>query len=161
MEQAGFLGEIANRELKSHFGAYLVTTAKRHPRLYIGTGSIAMLRLLGDERDTAVLEQWQKRPSLAGMSQIPAQVLVLQLATWFVLGLAYLAAFAGFVELLRRKAWLPLMLNVLPLLYFAAAVGPMTYTRYRMPMAPFFSMLAAYGIFWFWGSKFHIKYRPS
>ena len=153
VDQANLLGQIASRELKANFGSYFKTVAKRHPRLYLGTGSVALLRLLGDDADTAALEQWQSHPSLAGARDIPAKVIVLQLAAWGILCLAYLAALAGTVALLRRKDWLPLAVNVLPLLYFAAAVGPMTYTRYRMPMAPFFAMLASYGVLWVWEAR--------
>ena len=150
------LGAIASQQIRSHWQSYLVMTLKHHPRLYLGTGSLALLRLVGDQAGVAQMEVWQSHPSLHGANQLPLSLLVLQVASWLVLALAYLAAAAGVVALLVSRQWLPLLLTLLTLGYFAAVIGPLTITRYRLPMAPFFALLAAYGI-----QAVFFKLRPS
>jgi len=146
VEEARMKGTIAKREIFSHPRAYLLTNLKRHPRLYAGTGALALLRLLGNAPGVAALETWQAHPSLSTAHLLPRPVLFLQLASWVFLSAVYLGAAVGALFLLHQRRWLWLAFTVLPLAYFAAIIGPVVYTRYRLPMDPFFALLTAYCI---------------
>ena len=144
--QSQILGAIASREIKAHWPSYLLMTMKRHPRLYIGTGALALVRLLGDSAGVEALEAWQNHPSINGGGQLPLPLLLLQTTSWLILLAAYVSSVAGVIVLIRSREWQPLALTLLTLSYFAIVIGPVAITRYRLPMAPFFSLLAAYGI---------------
>jgi hypothetical protein len=89
----GLLSTFARRELLTHWKQYTVTTFKRHPRLYAGTGAIATLRLFGDAEGVAALEKaiadrraWRK---------VPLRALVLRIGYWLFLVFAYTSAVVG------------------------------------------------------------------
>jgi len=146
VEEARIKGTVAKHEILTHPRAYLLTNLKRHPRLYAGTGALALLRLLGDAPGVAALDTWQAHPSFSTAHLLPSPILFLQLASWIFLGAVYLGAAFGALFLLHRRRWLWLALTVLPLAYFAAVIGPVVYTRYRLPMDPFLALLTAYCI---------------
>jgi hypothetical protein len=144
MVRASVLGALAVREVLSHPGQYIASVLKRHPRLYAGTGSIATLRLLGDTRSAVSMEG-----ALAGQlpwREVPARAIALQIGSWALALAAYLAAAVGTVRLCRRGDWLPLIVVLSTVVYFAVLIGPVTSTRYRIPMAPALAVLAACGV---------------
>ena len=144
MIRAELLGAVARKEILRNFSRYVVTTLKRHPKLYAGTGAIATLRLSGDTDGALAVES-----ALAGhltWRRVPLRALILQAGSWLVLGLGYACAAVGLVGLGWRRNWTALGVLLLVLLYFAVLIGPVTSTRYRFAMSPALSVAAAIGI---------------
>ena len=56
MKRSQLQGEYAKRQILAHLPAYVTYTIKRHPRLYAGTGAVALLRYLGLERTCDALD---------------------------------------------------------------------------------------------------------
>lgn len=144
MTEAVALGGVAKREILRNLPNYAAMTIKRHPRLYVGTGTIALLRLLGDGEGIQALES-----ALADRSrwkQVPVRVLMLQGASWLALLCGYGAAVMGVAVLAGKRHFAPLAFLLGVLLYFAVVIGPVVHTRYRLAMVPFLSVLG--GVAW-------------
>ena len=124
---------------------YLAMTARRHPRLYLGTAAVASLRLLGSPAGQEAYDQLHgkgKYPSLNSLKGLPLPVLLAHgLGTAALIG-AYTLAAAGLAILARRRHWLPLLILAGALAYFAAVIGPVVSTRYRLAMDPFLATAA-------------------
>jgi hypothetical protein len=151
MVRAGLIGAVAKKEIMANFRHYVITMLKRHPRLYLGTGSIATLRLFGDAESVVVLERaladrhaWRK---------VPLRALLLQIGSWLLLVVAYTSAVVGMMRLAWLREWNALAVILLALVYFAVLIGPVTSTRYRVVMLPGLSVAAAIGLSWGLGGK--------
>jgi hypothetical protein len=141
MLRAQMLGAVAERQIASHPGRYILSVLKRHPRLYVGTGSVATLRLLGDAPGVLAMEN-----ALAGRGSwrsVPTRGMILQAVSWLLLLCAYGAAAVGMARLCARGDGLSVAVVLSTLLYFAAVIGPVTSTRYRVLMAPALAVSAA------------------
>jgi hypothetical protein len=138
MAESEFLKKFAIHQIENHPFTYAKTFAKRHPRLYVGTGSVALFYLLGvGNGDLSIT-----KPNAAGVSAF----LAVQIFSWAVLLTVYVFALWGLVKLAQRRNWFACAVVVANLMYFAVLVGPVTSTRYRLPMIPFFAIAAGAAI---------------
>jgi len=119
--------------------AYAWTVVKRYPNLYGGTGALDLIDMLsraprtqGARLDQTYANHPARRP--------------LRIFLSVLLCLMYMLIVVGTVVMIRARLWRPLLLAVIPILYFSLIYGPVTASRYRLTMAPFFAILAAYGI---------------
>jgi hypothetical protein len=144
MVHADLIGMIAKREMLANLRHYVATTVKRHPRLYLGTGSIATLRLFGDAEGALAMENAIADRRVWG--KVPLRALILQIGSWVLLAVAYTFAVVGIMRLAWRRDWTTLGVILLALLYFAVLIGPVTSTRYRVVMLPALSVAAAIGL---------------
>jgi hypothetical protein len=117
--------------------AYARTVVTRHPRMYQGTAALELLDML------STVPHAQGDP-LAPVYAEHRALKPLQVAFAALLCLLYISTIWGAVVLIRRRMWRPLLLAVVPILYFAAIYGPVTSSRYRAVMTPFFAVVAAY-----------------
>lgn len=169
MKQSQLLGKYAKSRIMEHFAEYCIFTAKRHPRLYAGTGTVAMLRYLGLERICDALDaMWGSNNARGFTPGYDVQYAFwekaigggLQVASWIVLIIGYVLVAIGIVKGLRFAVALNGKMNadrlmvvlcpILSLVLLAGVIGPITATRYRFIMIPFFAMLAGYSML---GSK--------
>lgn len=138
------LERVAKREILANMPQYIVTLAKRHWRLYLGTGTPQLLSLLGDQKSFKALSEFGSHPTMQTLKQVPFYSLVLQCVMWLILFAAYLFAALGVYAAIRNRDWLTLGFVFLTLGYFALIIGPVVQTRYRLCMAPYLSVLAGY-----------------
>jgi 4-amino-4-deoxy-L-arabinose transferase-like glycosyltransferase len=148
------LGSLAKEEILSNFTAYLETTLKRHPRLYIGTGTPALFALLGDNSAAAELKQFVSKDK--NFYELSRRVQLVQSISWIVLAILYLASLFGVTCLVINKKWVQLLLLLGICCIFMAIIGPVTYTRYRFVLLPTLSILAAYGF-----SNFFYRHKQT
>ena len=139
------LGAAAKAGIKENWQDYLVTTLKRHPRLYIGTANIAFLNLLGCPTGSVAYNQVESEGVYPPVRGLPATVLIAQIGEWLVLLLIYTFTGIGLLTLLQRKDWLMLIFLGGGFAYFALLIGPVVHTRYRFTMSLFFAIAAAIG----------------
>jgi len=157
-------GEYAKKQLSTHLTEYALYTLKTHPRLYAGTGTVAMFRYLGMDRICDCLDSMWNSGNARGFvatHERPYTFLektlaaVVQIISWIVLLMGYVLVLTGIWRGLKctirnsdkkLEPWLVYLCPILCLLLLALVIGPITATRYRFIMIPFFSMLAARAI---------------
>lgn len=154
--RAKAVGVFAKKELLKNLPQYLMITLKRHPRLYIGTGTIQFLTLMGDYDGTIALQGWINHPTPSSFMRLPKRVIAIQTGSWFILGIFYILTVFGLLILLKNRKFLPVMILGFVLTYFVILIGPLTHTRYRLPIDLFASPLAAFALIRF--SEFN-KFR--
>lgn len=161
MLQSQKKGAYAKERLLAHLPQYGLFTLKRHPRLYGGTGTVALFRYLGLERICNCLDVlWgsglsrgnavhEDCPYTSEEKAIGASV---QIVSWLILaggyGLVLIGLWNGFrfVGACREDRFfngLVCLCPILCLVLLALVIGPITSTRYRFIMIPFFAMIAA------------------
>jgi len=134
---ANALQRLVVSEIISDPLAYARTVVKRHPRMYEGTAALELLDMLSTvphAHGDPLAPVYAKHRALR-----PLQVLLSAL-----LCLLYSMTIWGTVVLVRRRMWRPLLLAAVPILYFAAIYGPVTSSRYRSAMTPFFAIVAGF-----------------
>lgn len=159
MKRSKLMGKYAREQLMAHLPEYMIYTAKTHPRLYAGTGTVALLRYLGLERTCDALDNmWSsgvargyqvqyETPYTLGEKALGAGV---QIVSWLVLLGGYLLVAIGAIKSIRRYkdlsfgGYLLVLSPLLSIILLAAVIGPITATRYRYIMIPFFAILAGY-----------------
>ena len=162
MTRSKKLGDFAKRKIMTHLPSYMAFTIKKHPRMYAGTGTVALLRYLGlDAYCYALDDKWGSGNHAPNEPRVPysaCDVLIacgVQIFAWMCLVAGYLAVFGGCWQIFRCRGlasgatgvdrlllWCP----ILSLLLLAAVIGPVTATRYRFIMIPFFSIIAAISV---------------
>lgn len=161
MLQSQKKGAYAKERILAHLPQYGFFTLKRHPRLYGGTGTVALFRYLGLERICNCLDVlWgsglsrgnavhEDCPYTSEEKAIGASV---QIVSWLILaggyGLVLMGLwnglrFAGACREDRFFNGLVCLCPILCLVLLALVIGPITSTRYRFIMIPFFAMIAA------------------
>lgn len=159
MLQSQKQGAYAQEQILSHLPQYLVWTAKRHPRLYAGTGTVALLRYLGCDRLCSRLDaMWGSRladETQEWMAVETFAAVAVQVSSWLLLLAGYVLVLIGIARGFfrvrqarnrRLETWLVYLCPVLSLVLLALVIGPVTATRYRYIMIPFFAILAAQAI---------------
>ncbi len=161
MSQSKKKGAYARERILGNMPQYGLFTLKRHPRLYAGTGTVALLRYLGLERVCNCLDAFlgsgmarghvvhENRPYTIFEKAIGVTV---QAVSWAVLLVGYALVLTGIWKGFRFvvschedkwREWLVYLCPILCLVLLAVVIGPVTATRYRFIMLPFFAMLAA------------------
>lgn len=154
MTQSNILGAYAKEQLMAHLPDYALFTLQRHPRLYAGTGTVALLRYLGEENACYALTKrtpqgnptndFSKRDLFVGWG--------FQVAAFTLLALCYVAIVGGWARGLRHAFASRHLLSHQSIafgvafggvLLLAVVIGPVVATRYRFIMIPFFAMLAS------------------
>ena len=163
MKQSQLKGDYAKRQIFAHLSEYFVYTVKKHPRLYAGTGTVAMLRYLGLERVCDALDAMWGSNNAKGYAPVYDEPYTLaekavggglQILSWLVLICGYALVVIGIIKGLRNtisegfkaRQLLLVLCPILSLMLLAALIGPITATRYRFIMIPFFAMLAGYSM---------------
>jgi hypothetical protein len=159
MMQSQKQGAYAQQQILSHLPQYLVWTAKRHPRLYAGTGTVALLRYLGCDRLYGRLNSmWGAGNTATSQEYTGIETFAagfIQILAWVLLLVGYVLVLVGIARGFRRvrqardrrlEVWLVYLCPVLCLVLLALVIGPVTATRYRYAMIPFFAILAAQAI---------------
>jgi len=150
MLRSKILGKVAGMEISGNPVDYAHTLIFRHPHLYMGTGTVALLRYLGyfDAHDAPDTDRILKNFGAP---------LVVQLISWLILGMCYCLCGYGLINVFRsalhdilNRRWVTSSnFSVLflcgSLVLFALVIGPVTATRYRVVMGLFISLLAACG----------------
>lgn len=144
--RSNVLGGVARNALLKDLPQYALTTLKRQSRIYIGTGTPQLLRLLGKNEYSASLNEWSAAPSLSSFFKLPLGVIAVQVSSWIVLGLFYLLVLSGYYLLIKKKMVFPAVVLCFGLFYFIVVTGPFSNTRYRVPMTLFLSPVAAFAI---------------
>lgn len=162
MKKSQLQGEYAKRQILAHLPDYVLYTIKRHPRLYAGTGTVALLRYLGWDRVCDALDAMWGSNNARGFTpkhDTPYTVWEkllggsLQVGSWLVAVCGYVLVLFGIVNGLKltHGASLPckgkvvvVLCPILSLILLAAVIGPITATRYRFIMIPFFAILSGY-----------------
>lgn len=157
-------GKFARQKILSHFPEYALFTLRKHPRMYAGTGTVAMFRYLGLERICDCLDGMWGSGDARGYAVTPDKPYTMsekvigagvQIVSWFVLLAGYVLVFVGVVRggaAVRRygdnrvEHLLVYLCPILSLALLAIVIGPITATRYRFIMIPFFAILAGYSL---------------
>jgi 4-amino-4-deoxy-L-arabinose transferase-like glycosyltransferase len=139
------LGSFARGEILSNFTEYIEIVAKRHPRLYFGTGTIALFNLLGDNHTVNEMKQFVL--GKIKWNALPMRAQIVQSVSWSILIILYTFAFFGGMRLIFKKNWFPLCILLSICAYFTILIGPIPLTRYRIMLLPSLSILGAYGLF--------------
>lgn len=159
MERSRRYGAYAKARIAEHLPQYVLFTIKRHPRLYAGTGCISLFRYLGLGGACTVLEKY------SGVGQfVQEPTRADRIAAHAILVLEYLLLFGGYAAIgwgflrgcklsiasfretksLFSPVGVVFLCAVLSMLLFALVIGPITSTRYRYIMIPYFSILAGF-----------------
>ncbi len=162
MKRSQLQGEYAKRQILAHLPAYVTYTIKRHPRLYAGTGAVALLRYLGLERTCDALDAMWGSNNARGFApehDTPYTVFEkvlgggLQVGSWLVLVCGYALVLVGMARGIACAVGIRhthsgklvfVLCPILSLMLLAAVIGPITATRYRFIMIPFFAILSGY-----------------
>jgi len=162
MKKSQLKGEYAKRQILAHLPAYVTYTIKRHPRLYAGTGTVALLRYLGQDRTCDALDaMWGSNNARVFTPEYDTPYTVfekatggcLQVISWLVLICGYVLVLLGMAKGIKlalgtyhayRDKLVFVMCPILSLILLAAVIGPITATRYRFIMIPFFAILAGF-----------------
>ena len=139
------LGSVAKSEILSNFTEYIETVVKRHPRLYFGTGTIALFNLLGENHTVDEMKQFVS--GQIKWNALPQRAQIVQSVSWSILIILYVVAFFGLIRLIFKKNWIPLCVLLIVYAYFTILIGPIPLTRYRIMLLPSLSILGAYGLF--------------
>lgn len=159
MKSSKLQGAFAKRELLSHIGQYGLFTLRAHPRLYVGTGTVALLRYLGlDSCCYALDDLWGSGNHAPNDERVPygkIQIVVsctIQIISWIILVLGYALVSVGSFKLIKDvfTNWsmerLVIISPLLSLILLALIIGPVTATRYRFIMIPFFAIIASLAV---------------
>jgi len=138
LAEARLLAMVATTGIKAHPFGYIKTTLIRHPRLYAGTGTVALFRLLG----LGFGDPLAKFPE----PRIKVVFYAAQFVSWLILLCVYLCVFRGLVVLYRAGQHFALAVILINIGYFVFIIGPVVATRYRMVLLPFFAIAAAFGM---------------
>ncbi len=141
--QSGVLGSYAKKEILKNLPQYTITTLKHQPRLYMGTGAIQFLELLGDSNGKAIFKSWLENPNFSSFIKLPKYIVFLQIISWFIVMLFYILFLCGFILLLKTKNFFPAILFGIVVLYFDILIGPVLSTRYTLPILLFASPFVA------------------
>ena len=162
MKKSQLKGEYAKRQLLAHLPAYVAYTIKRHPRLYAGTGTVALLRYLGLDRACDALDAMWGSNNARGFApehDTPYTVFekavggCLQVISWLMLICGYVLVLLGMAKGVKlalgtghanRRKLVFVLCPILSLILLAVVIGPITATRYRFIMIPFFAILAGF-----------------
>jgi hypothetical protein len=134
---ANALQSLVVSEIVANPLAYARTVVKRHPRMYEGTAALELLDMI------STVPHAQSDPLAPVYAQHRA-LKPLQVSLSALLCLLYVMTIWGAVVLIRRRMWRPLLLAAVLILYFAAIYGPVTSSRYRSVMTPFFAIVAGF-----------------
>lgn len=165
MKRSQMQGDYAKKQIFSHLPEYCIYTAKKHPRLYAGTGTVALLRYLGLERACDALDAMWGSGNARGFSPSHKKPytfaersvgVILQIISWVALLIGYILVVVGSIKGIKKALALryenrfeqiiTVMCPILSLLLVAAVIGPITATRYRFIMIPFFAILSGYAV---------------
>lgn len=158
MESSKRKGAFAKEKILEILPEYAVYTIKNHPRLYAGTATVALLRYAGLKKLCYALEDKMTGGSADpdpshrveyGKSHVYV-ALALQGFAWLSLLVCYGCVGLGIVVAVKRlldsrEDWNSRLLVVSPILailLIAMVIGPVTATRYRFIMIPFFAILS-------------------
>ena len=151
------MGAYAKKQILSHLPQYVKYTLMRHPRMYAGTGTVALFRFLGRNAECYALDDlWGSGNHAPDEPRVPYTRTntiigcVVQIVSWVILLIGYLFVMLGLLKIVRGLpkvvGWQDRLLMLCPFLcviLLAIVIGPITSTRYRFIMIPFFAMLAA------------------
>jgi hypothetical protein len=147
MTESIILRNIAKSEIKSNLHDYTHTILTRHPRLYAGTGTIALFSIFGDTTAIQFLKYFDANNiSIKKVNLLPYFI---QLISWCLLGLIYILFIYGLIVLLFEKKYFIFFFILFAIFYLAIIIGPVVATRYRFVMLPFFSLAASFGMYHF------------
>ncbi len=152
MERSKLQGDFAREHILDNLGGYLLFTLKKHPRLYMGTGTIATFRYLGcDDICHAInksLGLYVQEKEKVSCSRGDVYIGKVAQGTALLLLLScYIIVFVGIVRgYFTPTPFLAYLCPLLCLVFLALVIGPVTATRYRFIMNPFLAILAAYAI---------------
>ena len=165
MKRSQLQGDYAKQKILSHLSEYCIYTVKKHPKLYAGTGTVALLRYLGWERTCDALDAMWGTNNARGYAPVYEKPYTfsekalgggLQIVSWVVLLAGYILVTIGIIKGFwnafmlrdgsRRERVMVVLCPILSLLLLAAIIGPITSTRYRFIMIPFFAMLSGYAV---------------
>lgn len=157
MSRSKKMGEYARSQILSHLPQYAIYTATVHPRLYCGTGTVALMRYLGFNAVCYALDDaWgsgnhaphEKRVAYTTIHKVVG--FTVQILSWLVLLGGYVlvvfGAFKAFKKCCLSSDWRTRLLYLCPILcivLLALVIGPITATRYRFIMILFFAILAS------------------
>lgn len=154
MTRAKAQGAYARDAILSNFTDYALFTLRQHPRLYFGTGTIALLRYLGQEGACAALKE------ASGIkTHVEAPTPWETVLAWGLQGVSLVFLAIGYLIILvgmLKGGWRALKSKSLfssnsvaflsafgGILLLAVVIGPVVATRYRVAMVPFFAILAS------------------
>jgi len=138
------LGQLAAEDIKANIGTYICLIIKRHPRLYIGTGTRTMAAI-DRTAEPVNLSSTSVKDELNWLYK--SRWLKYQIIMWIFLGITYIFAVNGFFAAKKYKHHELLTWSILTLVYFVVIIGPFYHTRYRFFMMAAFAALASCGGF--------------
>jgi len=101
MTESVILRNVAKSEIKNNLYDYTHTVLSRHPRLYAGTGTIALFGIFRDTSAIQYLKQFNTNTtSIKKANFFPH---IIQLVSWCLLGLLYILFIYGLFILLFEK----------------------------------------------------------
>lgn len=157
MSRSQKMGEYAKSQILSHLPQYALYTITVHPRLYCGTGTVALMRYLGLNAVCYALDDaWGSGNHAPGEKRVAYTTIhkvigfTVQILSWLVLFGGYVLVALGAFKLIKKCCasadWKDRLLYLCPILciiLLALVIGPITATRYRFIMILFFAILAS------------------
>jgi 4-amino-4-deoxy-L-arabinose transferase-like glycosyltransferase len=145
--------EVCKKIIFDHLGRFMYLTLRYDLRSFLpgmgyavkflglSQGSTEGIKLLQSQGIVGVINNYFRGQALTGLIFLP-----------FVLLLAavYVGAVTGVVDLLKRRDWLALAVLLLPAGYLLGITGYSANSRYRVPVMPFFALLAGAGLILLW-----------
>lgn len=105
---------------------------------------------IGSKGTLSVLNQYGILAAIRNYFGGKTWLLELLLPLIILLALVYLFAVDGIVEIIHHHNWISLLLLVIPVFYFLFLPGPASLPRFRVPVMPYISLLAGFGLRMAW-----------
>lgn len=144
-ERSKIYQKIALSYISEHPLQYIKYSLKGVIRIFLGTGRSGISDLFGTKTEsvppTERLSYTAYRIIKNIRSEVPTVIL-------FIKQMIEYAFFAiGLIIMCTENKKLFLLLLIMTIFYFAALTGPIGYSRFRVPIVPFYLLISAKGIF--------------
>ncbi len=143
-EQSKIRYETALSYISEHPFAYIKCQIRGIIKMFLGTGQSGLTYLFGvkTEPSYAAEDMSESASKIANSmrTNLPnAALFVIQI-------IEYLFVVIGIVFMFKKDKRLYLLLLIMIILYFAAITGPIGYSRFRVPIIPFYLVISAAGM---------------
>jgi 4-amino-4-deoxy-L-arabinose transferase-like glycosyltransferase len=145
--------EVCKKIIFANLGRFLYLTVRYDLRSFLpgmgyavkflglSQGSTEGIKVLQSQGIIGVINNYFGGQALSSLIFVPFVILLVA---------TYIGAITGVVDFFKKRDWLALAVLLLPAGYLLGITGYSANSRYRVPVMPFFALLAGAGLILFW-----------